>query len=148
MSSLRLALLSVWNLECPHNASILIASQKELNHICIATKTIVYSAKQGKHIICPHKSTSFTKLDLAGGNQNFKLSSFSSSIGTWQNHLLPLETSVIWLLKQAVCASVRLADHHIMSSRSMSTSCFSWAFQTLMKCAVPRKRILWSFSSN
>ena len=41
-----LARLSVWSLECGHNASILIASQKELNHICRATKTIVYSAKQ------------------------------------------------------------------------------------------------------
>ena len=95
---LRLACLSVWNV-LSHNGSILIASPKELNHICRATRTI------GNHInnLSPCKQPSPQRLCQSGnltlGNQNFQLSRFFSGVATsWLNckfchHLASLTTN-------------------------------------------------------
>ena len=100
---LRLACLSVWNV-LSHNGSILIASPKELNHICRATRTI------GNHINnlspCIHIDITLSPAqrlcqsgNLTLGNQNFKLSRFFSGVATrWLNckfchHLASLTTN-------------------------------------------------------
>ena len=101
---LRLACLSVWNV-LSHNGSILIASPKELNHICRATRTI------GNHINnlspCIHIDITLSPAqrlcqsgNLTLGNQNFQLSRFFSGVVAtrWLNckfchHLASLTTN-------------------------------------------------------